>query len=256
MRDHNAEREGGERGRAIGRVGPTWAATRVRGTAPDIVEVLIRDLRRLVRVVDGAVEGPSGQGSADLEAFDRFIVDAVVYFAVEAAIVSPVITEVLERHDLVDARRSDIHLLVRRMRQARDHEAVGASPSRMRAVKVDLAEHAQTTELGLLSHAYRIYDAAARRTFAERYPQATAAVHEAVRGDGGADLPGVARLDRDLITHLEGVASEALDVERVSTPPSTKAVPTIARRRQIQRGPAPRSRTAGPRSTVELPSDA
>jgi hypothetical protein len=196
----------------------------------DVVDVLIRDLRALIATVDRAGTAPPPEGEAEVERFDRFVLGLAAHLVVEDLVVRPIITSVLEREPLIEERKADIDLIVRRLARARRLGSAERFANRIRQVRVDLAEHAQLTEIGLLAHAYRVYDAEARRDLADRHPQAIARILEGARREHGAVVPWDRDLDRPLLTWLEEIARDALDIDRLAAPSATKAVPPGATR--------------------------
>jgi hypothetical protein len=227
------------------------ALSRRHRAGRDIVEVLIRDLRELIATVDRAGGAPQPASDAEVEGFDRFVVGLAVHLVVEDVVVGPIITRVLEREQLIEERRADIHLLGRRRAGARHLDDAGPYGNRIREVRIDLAEHAQLTEIGLLAHAYRVYEADARRALADRHPRATARMLDEVRERHGTTLSGASDLDRPFLGWLEGIARESLDIASFASTSAVKAVPPgsprgsnspSAARRRSSAADEPRSR--------------
>lgn len=178
--------------------------------AMTICAVLMQEHRDVSRALAALTGGVPPRGSDEVGEHGRFVIDLATHLIAEDVVVQPVIRDILQRAELAAERRADIAIIIDHLDRAGRSEAPEGFRRLARAAHQDFVNHAERTELGILTFVHRRFRRRDRFALGDVYRQTQAKMFERfadVRpGNGEAAAPcGSALLEalrRQVEAHL------------------------------------------------------
>lgn len=175
--------------------------------AMTICAVLVQEHRDLSRALAALTGEARPRSSDEVGEHGRFVIDLATHLITEDVVVQPVIRDVLRRAELAAERRADIAIIVDHLDRAGRSETPEGFRRLARAAHQDFVNHAERTELGILTFVHRRFHRRDRFALGDVYRQTQATMVErfgdARPGNGEAAAPCSSALLEELRRQVE-----------------------------------------------------